>query len=63
MKKIGSCRNCYFWLPNKPGATLGECKRYPPVLLCGREAVQPDTWEHTQCGEFVDDEEPVPERS
>jgi len=28
VKKIGSCRNCYYWCPEKPGETSGTCERF-----------------------------------
>ena len=49
------CATCYYWSPNpKPGATNGQCRRFPPVTERtdhGLQAQWPMTEGYGWCGE------------
>jgi hypothetical protein len=49
------CATCYFWSRNlKPGATNGQCRRYPPVnerTDQGLRPMWPMTEDYGWCGE------------
>ncbi|MCY4594541.1 MAG: hypothetical protein OXC19_07025 [Bryobacterales bacterium] len=56
MAELGVCGICRYWeRDDLPGATHGECRRYPPTIIGefgSRTGLWPETPEDAGCGEF-----------
>lgn len=51
MATIGPCKDCSYWLENKPGSEIGMCQRYPPAP-CGHSiqySYTEDNGKHIRC--------------
>ncbi len=47
------CDDCRYWSAPPTGKTVGECRRYPPVVLAEQSDEWPWTGATDWCGEFV----------
>ena len=48
----GHCKACRYRLTDEDRNGVGQCRRYPPVVVAGQGTVFPETTDDEWCGEF-----------